>query len=328
MIYLETIVILLIVCYLLLHASGTDSPQKTLPFLGLIAAFGLRVMPMVNRVLGSLQAIRYSWPAVALLSSELRGLGTGRDVDQSAAPPQHIDLTQQIELRNVCFQYPGLGEAVLRNISLTVTKGAFVALIGNSGSGKTTLVDILLGLLQPSSGGIYVDGVTVSSTTSSWQALIGYVPQSVFLTDDSIRRNVAFGVDDSDIDDTKVVRALAKAQLSEFVATLEDGIDSYVGERGSRLSGGQRQRLGIARALYFETRILVMDEATSALDGETERFVLDAVLGLRGAQTIIFITHRLTSIMYCDKVFRLEGGVIAASGTPQEVLAAYTDVPN
>jgi ABC-type multidrug transport system fused ATPase/permease subunit len=223
-------------------------------------------------------------------------------------------------LSDIDFSYPAAARPALVGVSLTIRKGETVGLIGPSGSGKSTLVDVLLGMLVPAKGQVTVDGGDIFEDLRRWQDQIGYVPQSIYLTDDTLRRNVAFGIADEEIDDAAVDRALAAAQLQEFVASLPAGKETVVGERGVRLSGGQRQRIGIARALYHDPTVLVLDEATSALDTATEREVMQAVNALHGTKTIIIIAHRLTTVENCDRLYRLEEGRIAAEGPPRSIL--------
>ena len=229
-------------------------------------------------------------------------------------------FTNQVELSNVIYRYPGTEEAALDNISLTIKKGQSIAFIGKSGAGKTTLVDVILGLLELESGDIRVDDISIYKNIRSWQNLIGYIPQSIFLMDETIERNIAFGVPDHLIDAERMNKAIKAAQLTELVEHLPNGIKTSVGERGVRLSGGQRQRIGIARVLYHEREILVLDEATSALDNETERLVSEAIQSLSGTKTMIIIAHRLTTVEHCDCIYLLEKGSLAKSGTYQEVV--------
>ena len=225
-------------------------------------------------------------------------------------------------LNQVTYTYPGAAEPALKDISLTIKHGESVGFIGASGAGKSTLVDILLGLLTPNSGEVRVDGKNIQANLRNWQDQIGYVPQSIFLTDDTLRRNVAFGLPESQIDDTAITRAIQAAQLEEFVTSLPDGLETLVGERGIRLSGGQRQRIGIARALYHDPAVLVLDEATSALDIATEDGVMQAVTALQGSKTIIIVAHRLSTVTHCDRLYRLERGVVVAEGVSTEILSA------
>jgi ATP-binding cassette, subfamily B, bacterial PglK len=220
----------------------------------------------------------------------------------------------------VGYTYPGAATPALTDITVRIERGEYVGFIGPSGSGKTTLVDVLLGLLPASSGQVTVDGHDIRENVRWWQSQIGYIPQSIFLTDDTVRRNVAFGLANDQIDDTAVGRAIEAAQLEEFVAGLRDGVETVVGERGVRLSGGQRQRIGIARALYNDPAILVMDEATSALDSVTEAGVMQAVTAMQRSKTILVVAHRTSTVERCDRVFRLERGRLVAEGPPVEQL--------
>lgn len=233
-----------------------------------------------------------------------------------------IAFSNQIELKDVVYYYPNASEPSLNHINLTIPRGKSIALIGKSGAGKTTLVDVLLGLLYISNGDIKVDDVSVYKNLRSWQNMIGYIPQSIFLLDDTIERNIAFGVPDALINSEKLQKAIQAAQLEELVLQLPNGIKTSVGERGVRLSGGQRQRIGIARALYHEREILVLDEATSALDNETESMVTQAIRALSGTKTIIIIAHRLSTIEHCDRVYLLEGGRVVKSGSYEEVVVS------
>ena len=203
---------------------------------------------------------------------------------------------------------------------MRIPRGSCVGFIGGSGAGKSTLVDVILGLQAPTNGRVCADGVDIHKSLRSWQALIGYVPQTIFLTDDTLRRNVAFGLADSDIDDDAVMRSIRAAQLDEFVASLPAGLETMVGERGVRLSGGQLQRIGIARALYHDPEVLVLDEATSSLDTATERGVMAAVRSLRGHKTLIIVAHRLSTVEHCDWLYRLEAGQIVEGGEPSKLL--------
>jgi ABC-type multidrug transport system fused ATPase/permease subunit len=202
-----------------------------------------------------------------------------------------------------------------------IKAGTSVGFIGGSGAGKSTLVDVILGLLTPTAGTVNVDGNDIQTCLRSWQDLIGYVPQTIFLTDDSIRRNVAFGLPSEQIDDAAVWKALSAAQLDQFVSNLPQELNTVVGERGVRLSGGQRQRIGIARALYHDPAVLVLDEATSSLDTATERDVMDAVRALHGEKTLIIVAHRLSTVEECDHIFRLEQGRVVEEGNASEMLS-------
>jgi ABC-type multidrug transport system fused ATPase/permease subunit len=231
-----------------------------------------------------------------------------------------FSFDNEIRIENLTFQYLNAKDNALDGISLTINKGESIGLIGKSGSGKTTLVDVILGLYMPQVGDIKVDGTSVYRDLRTWQNMLGYVPQSIFLIDDTLERNIAFGVPDALIDQDRLEKAIAMAQLEEVVSNLPEGIKTVVGERGVLLSGGQRQRVGIARVLYHEREILVFDEATSALDSETELLVTEATKALSGQKTIIIIAHRLSTIEHCDRIYQLDRGKVIKSGSYKEVV--------
>ena len=285
--------------------------EAVLPTLGLFAAAAFRLMPSVSRVLSAVQSLRYGLPVIDILIEELKLATPEIAGTYSPATPFHAVL----ELRHVTYAYPGAAESALKDISLTIRHGESIGFIGTSGAGKSTLVDILLGLLTPDTGEVRMDGSDIQSNLRNWQNQIGYVPQSIFLTDDTLRRNVGFGLANEQIDDAAVQRAIQAAQLEEFVNSLPGGLDTLVGERGIRLSGGQRQRIGIARALYHDPAVLVLDEATSALDTATERDVMQAVRALQGSKTILIVAHRLSTMAHCNWLYRLEQGRVVEAGT-------------
>lgn len=289
------------------------------PTLGLFAAAAFRIMPSINRVLGSVQSLRYHLPAVTTLYEEF-GLACQEPAGQ---PSGRLDaFNNELRIIDLTFQYPGAPFPSLQGMSLSIKRGEYVGFIGSSGSGKSTLVDVILGLLAPTGGRVEVDGHDIQPALRQWQDQIGYVPQSIYLTDDTLRRNVAFGLPNGQIDDLAVTSAIKAAQLDEFVATLPQGLETVVGERGIRLSGGQRQRIGIARALYHDPPVLVLDEATSSLDSETEQGVMAAVTALQGIKTVIVVAHRLSTVENCDRLFRLEQGRVVGEGAPEEILSA------
>ncbi|ARU32300.1 ATPase [Sulfuriferula sp. AH1] len=287
-----------------------------IPTLGLFAAAAFRIMPSTNRILGAAQSLRYGLPVINTLYTELNLVVP--DVKHKSGPD--MLFRNELVLNHITYAYPDTTEPALKDLSLTIRAGESVGLIGASGSGKSTLIDILLGLLPVHAGNVLLDGNDVQENLRSWQDQIGYVSQSIYLTDDSLRRNVAFGLPDAQIDNAAVQRAIHAAQLDEFVSSLPDGLETFVGERGIRLSGGQRQRIGIARALYRDPSVLVLDEATSALDTVTEQEVMQAIQALHGSKTIIIVAHRLSTIEHCDRLYRLEQGRIVEDGTPGSVL--------
>lgn len=297
--------------------------EAVLPTLGLFAAAAFRLMPLATRVLNAIQNARYHLPVIDTLHSELCLL----DGTQAPQHGQPLPFKNALTLDQVGFQYPTAEARALCDISLAIPRGASVGFIGGSGAGKSTLVDIILGLLTPVSGSVKVDGIDIQTSLRGWQDQIGYVPQSIFLTDDSLRRNVAFGLAADKIDETAVWHAIRAAQLEQFVNDLPQGLDTLVGERGIRLSGGQRQRIGIARALYHDPQVLVLDEATSSLDTTTERGIMEAVRALQGDKTIIMVAHRLSTVEHCHRLFRLEQGRLVEEGDPAAVLGS-TSTPN
>ena len=295
-------------------ASGREL-SSVLPVLGLFGASAFRLLPAVNRVINNFQTINMSRP---IMNSLEHDLGLGFEIVNEKT--EDLKLEAVIELQDIHFSYESAPTEALSGVSLQIKRGEAVGLVGPSGSGKSTLIDVLLGLLAPTSGKVLVDGTNVNLVLRKWQDQIGYVPQSIFLTDDSLKANVAFGVADSNIDEQAVHAAIRSAQLEEFVATLPNGLDTVVGERGVRLSGGQRQRIGIARALYHNPSVLVLDEATSSLDTETEHGVMQAVQALQGDKTVIIVAHRLSTVEYCDRLYRLEDSRIVDEGSFEEVI--------
>lgn len=295
---------------------GTPS-ERLLPMLGLFAMVAFRMLPTVNHLTGWRGRLRSAEPMLDNLAQELR-LGDAASDERPSAP---MSFRDEILLDRVSYRYPeGTGD-VLQAVSVRIPHGGSVGFVGGSGAGKSTLIDVILGLLPPTAGSVRVDGHDIQDNLRGWQDSIGYVSQSIYLCDDSIRRNVAFGVAEKDIDDEAVRRALQAAQLEQFIDSLPRGVDTFVGERGARLSGGQRQRIGIARALYHGPQVLVLDEATSALDSDTEKGVMEAVNALHGAKTLIIVAHRLTTVAECDTLYRLESGRVVQSGTYAEVVS-------
>jgi ABC-type multidrug transport system fused ATPase/permease subunit len=300
--WLELLAVLGLVALVLTLIWQGKPIDNLIPTIGMFAAAAFRLIPSMNRILGSLQYIRYSIPTINTLHAEL----VDSPVMPEAEAATTLSLSQAISADDISVRYPEAETRVIEGATFSIARGTTVGFIGGSGVGKSTLVDALLGLLPLEHGRILADGVDIHDDLRAWQNQIGYVPQSIYLTDDSIRRNIAFGLPDEDIDEASVQRAVAAAQLDVFIAQLPAGLDTVAGERGVRLSGGQRQRIGIARALYHNPAVLVLDEATSSLDTDTENSVMQAISALHGAKTILIVTHRPNTLKYCDRVIRIE----------------------
>ncbi|MCT7961897.1 ABC transporter ATP-binding protein/permease [Laspinema sp. D1] len=327
--FIETIAVVgLMLIFVLVLAQGRDL-SAVLPTLSLFAAAAFRLMPSINRILNSVITIRFSSHSVHVIHNEFRELKSLLECPQVASSSKLIDpntvLKPAIELRNVVYRYPGASNNSLNGVSLTIPKGKSVGFVGSSGAGKTTIVDVILGLLPPTQGQVLVEGRDIYDDLSAWQRLIGYIPQTIYLCDDTLRNNIAFGIPADEINENWIESALISAQLTELVASLPEGLDTLVGERGVRLSGGQRQRVGIARALYHNPEILVMDEATAALDNQTEAGVMEAVEKLSGEKTLIMIAHRLSTVKNCDCLYFMSQGQIVDSGTYDELCQRNRD---
>lgn len=294
---------------------------QALPFIALYALAGARLMPALSGVYQSLTALSYSRPALDALHTDLMEERAYRTSSDSVEGRTALGLHTRLDLTNITYAYPTASADALRGVTLTIPARSAIGIVGSTGAGKTTLVDLILGLLEPRSGELKVDGTPITTANRrAWQRSVGYVPQSIFLMDDSVAANIAFGVPPKNIDMAAVERAARIANLNEFVVTeLANGYDTLIGERGVRLSGGQRQRVGIARALYRDPDLLIMDEGTSALDNVTERAVMDAVNNLAQVKTVILIAHRLSTVRRCDTIFVLERGCLVGSGRYEEL---------
>lgn len=311
---IETVAIAAMVFYMIAVMSGGVTIQDLLPQLGVMVAAAARLLPSANRINTHLTSIAYFEPFFMNVSDSLQDEINDKNVvydEQSyreKKPVEKLPVTKEITLTDITYRYPETEVCVLDHASLTIPVGKSVGIVGTTGAGKTTIVDVMLGLLKPEHGEIRADGVKVDEHYHGFLKNIGYIPQTIFMLDGSIRRNVAFGVPEEEIDDDKVWTALQEAQLDTFVRGLPEGLDTGIGERGIRLSGGQRQRIGIARALFEDPEVLVMDEATSALDNETEAAVMESFNRLHGKKTLVIIAHRLQTIEKCDMVYRIENG--------------------
>lgn len=310
---METVAIsglLLIVCVKV--ALGADAVMF-IPTITVFAVAAFRMLPSANRMAEYLSRIMFSKPAIDAIYHDLQEIDRLTENLKTIEDTDEISFEKEIRVENISFHYPGTEKEVFSHASLVIPKNKSVAFIGPSGQGKTTLADIILGLLEPQEGAVLVDGKDIRRGMHAWNRKLGYIPQSISLLDASIRDNILFGIEREEIDEGRLWEALREAQLKEFIDTLEDGLDTVIGEGGVRLSGGQRQRIGIARALYHNPQVLVLDEATSALDNDTEAAVMEAIDYLAGSKTLIIIAHRLSTIQNCDLVYTIEGGRIVSS---------------
>lgn len=319
---LETFVVLGLLGVLATTVVSGNAAPETLSVLGVFAYAVLRMMPSANRLLTAANNLRFGATALRIVSNELDALDSRLQEPEPEGSRVPLLLREAIVLEDLSFRYEAAGPDVLRGVNLRIKRGESVGFVGPTGGGKTTLIDIILGLLTPTGGRILIDGIDLQERLPQWQASLGVVHQAPFLIDDTLRRNIALGREDDDIDDAAVREAAHLARLDEFVEQLPQGLDSIVGERGMRLSGGQRQRVAIARALYHRPPVLIFDEGTSALDNVTEAAVITALDQLRRERTILTVAHRLSTVRACDWIAVIEGGEVTATGSFDELLDA------
>lgn len=295
---------------------------EVLPVLAVYALAAFKLLPALQQIYSSLSQIKGNTAAFEAIREDLEQSFESQKTSHDTVVSTSVDLKKGIKLSDITFSYPGKERAAVNGVTITIPVNSVIGLVGSSGSGKSTLIDLLLGLLTPHQGSIYVDDVRITTDNKrAWQDLLGFVPQSIFLSEGSVAENIAFGIPAKDISLEQVNKALNLANLTELVEQFPEGINTKVGERGVQLSGGQRQRIGIARALYHEAEVLVFDEATSALDGITEKTVMDAIHEFSGQKTIIMIAHRLKTVEKCDLIYFMEQGKIIDCGTYQELVA-------
>lgn len=318
---METVCIcgLLIAVILKLTIDSSDI-ASFIPTLSVFAIAAFRMLPSFNRITGYLGGIMFSKPSIDAIYQDLKEVEQlQRHRESIEKNEENMPLTKLIQMNQVSFKYPESDKWILKNADIEIKKNSSVAFVGASGAGKTTAADLILGLLEPTEGRILVDGTDIRTNMAAWHEKIGYIPQTIYLMDDTIRANIAFGIDEADINEAGIYNAIKEAQLDEFIAQLPDGIETEIGDRGVKLSGGQRQRIGIARALYRNPEVLVLDEATSALDNDTEKEVMEAIDSLHGTRTLIVIAHRLSTIQNCDEIYEVGNGKFQLK-TKQEVL--------
>ena len=313
---IETVCMIGLVLYLMIVMLQGMDPANVIPQLAVFAFAAMRLIPSANRMNNHLNNISYFEPFFMGVSDNLQDeihddmITYDPTVYEKKKEVEKLEVRKNISLKDITYKYPGTEKLIFNHASMEIPIGAAVGIVGTSGSGKTTIVDILLGLLELETGSILADGAEVREQYERWLKNIGYIPQSIFMIDSTIRKNVAFGIPEDEIDDNRVWEVLKEARLDEFVRSLPQGLDTGIGERGIRLSGGQRQRIGIARALFEDPEVLVLDEATSALDNDTEAAIMDSINSLHGRKTLIIIAHRLQTIEKCDIVYRVENGKI------------------
>ncbi len=306
---IETVFIVSMLSFIAVYIKGGGDVKAIMTTIAAFGVAAIRVLPSVNRINTYITEIAYTQPSLDFVYENLQeGMKTDAMLAERKANSQveKLKLEDKIELNHISFHYPDSDKYIFQDAHMVVPKGKSVGIIGASGAGKSTIVDVLLGLLHAQTGEITCDGVNIFRNYESWLAQVGYIPQAIYLIDESIRDNIAFGIDEDKIDDKRIWEVLEEAQLKEFVEELPEGLDTTIGDRGVRLSGGQRQRIGIARALYNDPEILVFDEATSALDNDTEAAVMEAVNSFHGKKTMIIIAHRLNTIEKCDIIYKVE----------------------
>ncbi len=319
--FLETACIVGMLLVVVLTMGRNGEFQTIIPTLSLFAVAAFRILPAMGRIFNAATQIRYHSFSLDAVCNDMALLDKTVNLKTSPASSSEkvICFDTAIEIKDVYYQYPNAKKSVLNGISLTIPKQYSVGLVGPSGAGKTTIIDVIVGLLMPTQGEVLIDGKGIKDNLINWQRMIGYIPQNIYLSDDTVRRNIAFGLAGEKIDEEQVWSVLASAQLEKFIKSLPEGLDTFIGERGIRLSGGQRQRIGIARALYHNPEVLIMDEGTASLDNETEWEIMQAVRNLSGTKTIIIVAHRLGTVKSCDRLYFIRDGEVIDYGRYEEL---------
>ena len=324
---MELLMVTFIVTIVLIYLLSSQELKLLVPTLSVFAVAAIRLVPSSNQIMSSIVQIRFGKDAIRLLYDDVKKLKEHSGIDSAESKTTYkkdflmeIKKFKVLTLDKISYKYPSSDQNVLSNISLTIKSGESIGIIGSSGSGKTTLIDTLLGLLDPSSGSTAINNKTMSVNNPQWRKHVAYLPQQIFLIDNTMRKNIALGVEESEIDDAKVMKAIHQVQLIDVVSQLPDGLDTILGERGVRLSGGQRQRVALARAFYHDRDVLIMDESTSALDSETENEIVKEIQQFKGKKTIVVIAHRLTTLKYCDRIYKLDNGRIVDVGSYEKIV--------
>lgn len=303
---METVCVAALLLVISLKVASGVAVEYFVPTLSVFALAVIRILPSGSRISSSISNISYGKASIETVYRDMQNIETFKSEGKEVQG--EVSFKEKIAVKDVCFTYEDSENRVLDGVSVCIPKNKSVAFIGPSGAGKTTLVDIILGVLDYQDGSIQIDNQELKECKAGWQKKVGYIPQNIYILDDSIKRNIAFAINDDEIDEERMRKAIEQAQLNEFIQSLPNGVDTVIGERGARISGGQRQRIGIARALYHDPEVLVLDEATSALDHETETAVMEAIDALNGSKTLIIIAHRLSTIENCNVVYRIENG--------------------
>jgi ABC-type bacteriocin/lantibiotic exporter with double-glycine peptidase domain len=316
---LELIIVIFVVLTVFVSIESKENIDDLIPTLSMFGIAAMRIIPSASQVIDGISTLRFGRNSVSLLYSDLSE-SSSQLTSKGDIATESLDLFESLKLERVSFAYPNMDKPSLDNISLNIQAGDVIGFIGQSGSGKTTLIDLFLGLLEPQTGQLLYNGKAMNDYLGKWRSQVAYLPQQILIIDSSLKKNIALGLNDSQINQARVIQALDKAKLTNLVSNLPEGIDTLLGEGGIRLSGGQRQRVALARAFYYDRNILIMDESTSALDSETEHEIIEEIRQLKGKMTIIIISHRHTTLQYCDRIYQLDRGRLIKQLNYQELL--------